>query len=80
MNKFDLMALAQCLNNWKDMNELSTEYPQFSRSTLKHMFWTQAERPGLARCTRIVGKKRFVNVPMFGLWLAGALPEQQQGE
>ena len=72
-----LIDMAQNLNNWQPMAELPKHYSQFTYATLKTMFWKRSERPGLERCSRMVGKKLFVCVPMFGLWLAGELPEQQ---
>ncbi len=77
MNEQNLTSMAQDLNNWMPMAELPKHYNQFSYATLKTMFWKRAERPGLERCSQMVGKKLFVNVPMFGLWLAGQLPEQR---
>lgn len=77
MKDMNLLAMSQDLKNWMPMVELPEHYPQFSKASLKHMFWKRDERPGLSRCSRLVGKKLFVNVPMFGLYLAGALPEQQ---
>jgi len=71
-----LDELAQDLKNWMPMDELQNHYHQFSYATLKTMFWKRAERPGLQRISKKVGKKLFVNVPMFGLWMAGKLPEQ----
>ena len=76
MNHIDLIRMNQQLENWKSISELADSYPQFSRSTLKTLFWKRDERPGLSRCARMVGKKLFVNVPLFGLWLGGQLPEQ----
>lgn len=78
MNDLNLIAMAQDLTNWVPMTEVSEQYPQFgSKATLKHLFWKRDERPGLERCSRMIGKRLFINVPMFGLWMAGALPEQQ---
>lgn len=77
MNDPTLAIHAQNLKNWMELKKLPEIYPQFSYSTLKHLFWKRAERPGLERCSRMVGKKLFINVPLFGLYLAGALPEQQ---
>ena len=68
--------LSQNLSNWMPMDELPKHYSQFSYATLKTMFWKRAERPGLQRISKKIGKKLFVNVPMFGLWMAGKLPEQ----
>jgi len=66
MEQIDLIRMSQQLDNWMPYQELPEHYPQFSRSTLKTLFWRRAERPGLSRCARMVGKKLFVNVPMFG--------------
>ncbi|MGI2822007.1 hypothetical protein [Vibrio fluvialis] len=73
----DISLYAMNLNNWVPSAELNTHYPQFSKATIKNLFWKRDEKAGLSRCYRQVGKKGFVNVPLFGLWLAGALPEQQ---
>ncbi|MFM5589199.1 hypothetical protein ACET65_19845 [Aeromonas rivipollensis] len=77
MTNLNFLAMAQDPANWVAMSEMPSRYPQFSKATLKHLFWKRAERPGLERCSRMIGKKLFINVPMFGLWMAGALPEQQ---
>lgn len=77
METIDFIRISQRLENWKTISELAEQYPQFSRSTLKTLFWKREERPGLSRCARVVGKKMYVNVPMFGMWLGGELPEQR---
>ena len=77
MNEVKMMEMVQDLNNWMPMDEIPNHYKQFTYTTLKTMFWKRSERPGLERCSRMVGKKLFVNLPLFGLWLAGQLPEQQ---
>ncbi len=69
---------AMNLSNWIPLGEVHKHYPQFTKPTIKNLFWKRDEKAGLSRCYRRVGKKGFVNVPLFGLWLAGALPEQQQ--
>lgn len=80
MNNQELSNLASDLTNWKKATEVSIEFPQFTRSQLKALFWKRAQHPGLSRCYRQVGKFGYVNVPLFGLWLAGALPEQKADE
>ena len=77
MEDMNLVQLSQQVSNWKPVAEIAEQYPQFSRSTLKTLFWKREERPGLSRCCRIVGKRMYVNEPIFGLWLGGLLPEQQ---
>ena len=77
MQNINLIAISQDLNNWLPVTEIPSIYPQFNHPTLKNMFWKRAEKPGLERCCRIVGKKMFVNTKLFGLWMAGELPEQQ---
>ncbi len=80
MNNQQFSAMAQDLGNWLPMSELPKHYNQFTYSTLKTMFWKRNERPGLERCSRMVGKKLFINAPLFGAWLAGQLPEQQAAD
>ncbi|MBF4799416.1 hypothetical protein RE654_00125 [Aeromonas caviae] len=77
MTNLELISMTQNLDNWVPMRQLPKIYKQFGYSTLKTLFWKRADRPGLERCSRLVGKRLFVNVPLFGLWLAGQLPEQQ---
>ncbi len=72
-----LIDLSQDLSNWLPMRTIAEQNPQFSYQTLKALFWKRAERPGLDRCSRLVGKRLLINAPLFGLWLAGQLPEQQ---
>ncbi|GKR72181.1 hypothetical protein KAM479_41020 [Aeromonas caviae] len=62
--------------NWLPVTEIPKHYPQFNYPTLKVMFWKRAEKPGLERCCRIVGRRMFVNTKLFGLWMAGGLSEQ----
>ncbi|NHN73799.1 hypothetical protein [Vibrio fluvialis] len=72
-----ILNYAKNLDHWVPSAELNTHYPQFSKATIKNLFWKRDEKAGLSRCYRQVGKKGFVNIPLFGCWLAGALPEQQ---
>ena len=75
----DEIALAQRLDNWKPMSEVPKDFPQFSYPTLKTLFWKRNERAGLETCSQLVGKKLYINVPLFGLWLAGQLSSQKLG-
>lgn len=72
-------AIAANLANWPSMREFANSHPQFTYAQLKALFWKADEHPGLSRCTRIIGKRRYVCAPLFGLYLAGLLPEQQGG-
>jgi len=65
------------LNNWQPMSMVAVTFPQFSQSQLKLLFWKRDEKPGLNRCCRMIGKRLYVNLPVFGLWMAGQLPEQK---
>ncbi len=76
MENIDFIRMSQQIENWQPVADIAKEYPQFSRSTLKTLLWKRDERPGLSRCCRIVGKRMFINKPLFGLWLGGQLPEQ----
>ncbi len=64
------------LNNWQPLSKLSEYYPQFNKNTLKHLFIQRHKKIGLSRCYMLIGRSGFVNVALFGLWLAGQLPEQ----
>ena len=75
MQDLNLIAISQDLNNWLPVTEIPKHHPQFNYPTLKAMFWKRAEKPGLERCCRIVGKRMFVNTKLFGLWMAGGQGE-----
>lgn len=65
------------LNNWQPMTKVADVYPQFSPTQLKRLFWQREQRKGLSTCYRQVGKRGYVCLPLFGMWLAGQLPDQQ---
>ncbi|MGO2510050.1 MAG: hypothetical protein ACTH6Y_13850 [Vibrio hibernica] len=73
----DLLSYTTNLENWKPTTELPEIYPQFTATQLKNLFWQRSKHIGLSTCYRQVGKRGYVCVPVFGLWLAGQLPEQQ---
>lgn len=77
MESINLINFTQDLNNWQAMADIPKSFPQFKYPTLKTLFWQSDKHPGLNRCSRILGKKRYINIPLFGLYLAGQLPEQQ---
>lgn len=79
MEQNELTNMIQNLENWIPYTDIPKHYPHmlFTRSTLKTLFWKRDEHPGLSRCARMIGKRLYVNIPMFGLWLGGQLPEQQ---
>lgn len=58
------------LSNWKTLKQLIEDHPQFTHSQLKHLFWRRAEIDGLNVCTKMVGRRLYVNEPAFALWLA----------
>ena len=66
------------LNNWQPMAKVTDSYPQFSPEQLKRLFWKREQHTGLTTCYRRVGKRGYINLPLFGLWLSGQLPEQQK--
>lgn len=76
-NLNEIAALAADLTNWKQMRDVPKLQEQFTYQKLKHLFWKAEEHKGLGRCSRMVGRTRYINLPLFGLWLAGELPEQQ---
>ncbi|TPH18497.1 hypothetical protein [Litorilituus lipolyticus] len=66
------------LNNWKPSSDLPKEYTQFTKAQFKRLLWKRAEDTALNSCCRLVGKRLYVNVPMFALWMAGELPLQKE--
>ncbi len=64
------------LSNWLPLPEVHKVHPQFTYSQLKTLFWKRDEKAGLSRCCRIVGRRMYVCLPVFGLWLAGEVPEK----
>lgn len=78
-NEDQTAVIASDLTNWRPVREIAEANGQFTYAQLKALFWKADEHPGLSRCTRIIGKRRYVCAPLFGLYLAGLLPEQQGG-
>lgn len=64
------------LNHWVTVNELARRNKQFTLSQLKHLIWKRKEHKGLDRCYRIVGKRGYINIKLFALWMDGELPAQ----
>lgn len=65
------------LENWQPMKKVAEVFPQFTQPQLKRLFWQRKKYPGLSTCYRQVGKRGYVCLPLFGLWLAGQLPGQR---
>ncbi|HCG8859553.1 hypothetical protein NOK75_00855 [Vibrio parahaemolyticus] len=77
--KFDqITAYTTDLSNWQPMSKVAEVYPQFSQTQLKRIFWLRDQHKGLSTCYKRVGKRGYVCLPLFGLWLSGQLPEQQE--
>lgn len=72
-----LITLITQLENWVTLADLSNQQPQFTFSQLKRLFWKRGEDPCLESCCKLVGKRLYINAPMFGLWMAGELPSVQ---
>jgi hypothetical protein len=77
MQDQELTQFITNLDNWIPQREIPKRYPQFSPAQIKILFWKRNEHPGLERCSRIVGRRMYVNAPLFGLWMAGQLPAQR---
>lgn len=77
MTNLNLTNFKSDLKNWVACKELCKRYPQFSNAQLKYLLWKRKDDPALESCCCLVGKKLYVNVPMFGLWMAGELPQQK---
>jgi len=75
-----VIELSADLSNWVTTVQLNEKYPQFSAAQLKTLFWKRREYKGLSSCFRRIGRKGYVCLPLFGLWLAGKLPEQMEGQ
>ena len=63
------------LDNWQPMAKVSEVFPQFTQPQLKRLFWQRKQHQGLSTCYKLVGKRGYVCLPLFGLWLAGKLTE-----
>jgi hypothetical protein len=66
------------LDNWQPAKKVAETFPQFTPTQLKRLFWQRDKYPGLSTCYRQVGKRGYICLPSFGLWLAGQLPEQNK--
>lgn len=75
-----LTKLSTDLNNWQPMPKVAEFFPQFTTSQLKRLFWKREQHIGLSTCYKQVGKRSYVCLPLFGLWLADMLPEQQDNK
>jgi hypothetical protein len=75
-----IVTIAQDLNNWQPQTEVAKSFPQFTPTQIKRLFWQRDQHTGLSTCYRQVGKRGYVCIPLFGLWLASQLPEQQGGD
>jgi len=73
-----LLTDAADLSNWLPSRDLPRVYQQFSPAQIKTLLWKRDEHAGLSRCCRMVGARLYVNTKLFGLWMAGELPEQKQ--
>ncbi len=71
MDNFDL----ENLNDWIPLSEVSENFPQFSKSQIKTLFWRRHKHQGLATCYRKIGKKGYVNIRRFAIWMGGGLSE-----
>lgn len=71
-----IIEMASDMDNWVAIRDFTHKVNGFTYAQLKVLFWKAEEHPGLETCTRIVGKKRYINLKLFGAWLAGLLPEQ----
>ena len=63
------------LNNCQPMTKVPEVFPQFTQTQLKRLFWQRKQHQGLSTCYKQVGKRGYVCLPLFGLWLAGKLSE-----
>ncbi|GAK82805.1 hypothetical protein JCM19238_348 [Vibrio ponticus] len=66
------------LENWQPLTKVADSFPQFTQPQLKRLFWLREQHAGLSRCYRQVGKRGYICIPLFGMWLAGELPEQKE--
>lgn len=73
----NVTKLSSDLNNWLPVSEVPNHFQQFTAAQLKRLFWQREKHAGLSTCYRQVGKRGYLNIPLFGLYLAGLLPEQQ---
>lgn len=72
----DYYELKVNLSNWIPLDEVSCKFPQFTQYQIKRLFWQRNKHKGLPSCYRQVGKKGYVCLPLFALWMSGSLPEQ----
>lgn len=73
-----IKTISSDLENWQPLTKVAEIFPQFSQTQLKRLFWRRALYPGLSSCYRQVGKRGYICVPLFGMWLAGQLKEQTE--
>jgi len=64
--------LAMALNNRVPMRKTPSVLPQFSYNQIKTLLWKR-ESNGLSRCSKMIESNFYINLPMFGLYLAREL-------
>ncbi len=69
--------LSRNLKNWVTLRKFVEDNPEFTYSQIRYQFQHRKGHVGLETCFRQVGRKGYGNPQLFGLYMAGLLPEQQ---
>ncbi len=70
--------ISRDLSNWVTLRNFVDENPEFTYSQIRYQFLHRKDQIGLETCFRQVGRKGYGNPKLFGLYMAGLLPEQQK--
>lgn len=73
----EVSGLSRNLGNWLTLKKFVEQHPEFTYSQIRYLYLHRKKRTGLETCFRQVGRKGYGNPQLFGLYLAGLLPEQQ---
>lgn len=76
----EIKTISSNLENWQPLTKVADVFPQFTKPQLKRLFWQRQQHPGLSLCYRQVGKRGYICLPLFGMWLAGQLSESHPQE
>ena len=57
------------LNDWQPLDVVVQKYPQFNKTQFNWLL-RQKERNGLAKIVKKIGKRNYIHVPGFSVWIS----------
>lgn len=75
----ELQRLAMDQSNWVPMSEIENHISYMNYQQVKRLFQNAKDDKALSKCCRKIGKRKIINLPMLGLWMAGELSSEPVG-